>query len=228
MNRPIVRRSAALLIVLLALAGHLAAQETASRYFERVSERYESIEDYSADLTITKGETVQTAEVMYKAPNLLRLDFTEPDGMVMAVDDEQLQIWVPDYSVTFAQPLRRSSQAQMANLASSRGLDLMKRYYTVAYATSPEPEPLDPGSNEQVVKLRLVWKSNNEGFRELELSIDSDLRIRRVIGNTTTGETIEFDFTNLVLNRGIPETRFQYESPPTGNTIENFLFDPES
>jgi len=225
--RPVYFRHTAL-IVLMVCAGVLSAQETASRYFERVSERYESINDYSADLKITKGEEIQTATVMYKTPNRLRLDFVEPDGMVMAVDGEQLQVWVPEYSVTFSQPLRRESQAQMATLASSSGLELMKRYYTIAYASSPGPVPLDPGSSEQVVKLRLVWKSNNEGFRELELAIDSDLRIRRVTGITTGSETLVFDFTNMVLNQGIPDTRFQYESPPTGNTIENFLFDPES
>jgi outer membrane lipoprotein carrier protein len=115
-------------------------------------------------------------------------------------------------------------------MASSRGLELMKRYYTMAYATSPEPRA--PGSrlqSEQVVKLRLVWKSNNEGFRELELihrfrSPDPP----RESATRPPARRIAFDFTNLVLNRGIPETRFQYESPPTGNTIENFLFDPES
>ena len=228
LNRPVFPRVVIVLTVFLAAAGSSFGQETASRFFERVSERYESIEDYMADLVITKGDEVQTAVVYYKTPDKLRLDFSDPDDMVMAVDGEMLQVWVPSYSVTFSQPLRKDSQAQMAGLASSRGLELMSRYYSVAYAQSPDPVPLEPGSAESVVKLRLVWKSNSEGFRELELSIDSDLRIRRVIGVTTVGETIVFDFTNMTLNRGIPDARFEYDSPPTGNTIENFLFDPES
>ena len=41
-------------------------------------------------------------------------------------------------------------------------------------------------------------------------------------------EKIIFDFTNLEINRGIPDARFDYKSPPEGNTIENFLFEPEN
>ena len=227
MNRPVFSHIAIVLTALL-LPAAAFGQETASRFFERVSERYESIEDYSANLRIEKGDEVQTAEVWYKNPDRLRLDFSEPAEMVMAVDGEELQVWVPHpYNVTFSQPLRRDSQAQMAGFSGSRGLELLSRYYTVAYAQSPDPVPLEQGSPERVVKLRMLWKSNNEGFRELEVSIDSDLKIRRIVGITTIGETIMFDFTNMVINRGIPDARFDYESPPTGNTIENFLFDPE-
>lgn len=228
MSHPVFRRFTAILILFLAGIAAASAQETATRYFELVSQRYEAIEDYTADLVITRGDVVQTAEVWYKNPNLLRLDFVEPEGMVMAVDGELLQVWVPEYSVTFSQPLRRDSQAQLANLTSSRGLEMINKYYTISYDPVPDLVPLDPGSSEMVVKLKAEWKSNNEGFRRLELSIDSDRRIRRVKGITTTNEEIVFDFTNMVMNRGIPDTRFQYESPPTGNTIENFLFDPES
>jgi outer membrane lipoprotein-sorting protein len=221
-------RFLAVFILFFACSAATYAQETATRYFELVSQRYEAIEDYTADLVITKGDTVQTAEVWYKSPNLLRLDFVEPEGMVMAVDGELLQVWVPEYSVTFAQPLRRDSQAQLASLTGSSGLEMINKYYTVSYDPVPDLVPLDPDSSEMVVKLKAEWKSNNEGFRKLELSIDSDRRIRRVKGITTTNEEIIFDFTNMVMNRGIPDTKFQYESPPTGNTIENFLFDPES
>lgn len=221
-------RFTAILILFFAGSAAIFAQETATRYFELVSERYEAIADYTADLVITRGDIVQTAEVWYKNPNLLRLDFAEPEGMVMAVDGELLQVWVPEYSVTFSQPMRRDSQAQLANITSSSGLEMINKYYTVSYDPVPDLVPLDPGSSEMVVKLKAEWKSNNEGFRKLELSIDSDRRIRRIKGITTNNEEIIFDFTNLVINRGIPETKFQYESPPTGNTIENFLFDPES
>ncbi len=229
MNRCVFNRFIAVFSVFTALTAGLWAQETASRFFDSVSSRYESINDYTARLVISGSDkSRQVAEVIYKAPNMLRLDFSEPKDMVMAVDGETLRIWVPDLPAAFEQPLRRNSQAAGVLAAGSQGLELMKKYYTVAYAQSPSPVPLDPGSSEYVVKLRLVWKSNNEGFRQLELSIDNDKRIRRIVGITTGNEVVQFDFTNIMINRGIPAARFQYDPPPTGNTIENFLFDPES
>lgn len=229
MSYPLKSRLTAVIVLIIAVSTVISAQETATSFFEQVSEIYKSVNDYTADLVITRGDTIQTAKVWYKSPNLLRLDFVEPEGMVIAVDGELLQVWVPDYSVTFAQPLRRDSQAQLATITSSSGLELIKKYYSISYDPAPGRVALDPGSSEIVVKIKAEWKSNNEGFRKLKISIDADTKfIRRVTGITTTNDEITFDFTNLIINPDIPDARFQYESPPTGNTIENFLFDPES
>ncbi|RLW69958.1 MAG: hypothetical protein B6D68_01440 [spirochete symbiont of Stewartia floridana] len=199
------------------------------RYFQAVSAQYKAIADYTANLVISRGDRIQTAVVRYKSPNLLRLDFSNPEGMVITVNDEKLKIWAPQYSVTFEQSLLGNNQGQLSMATTPRGLELMEKHYTIAYADSPGPVPLDDGSNEMVIKLRLNWKSNNEGFRNLELSINPSLKtIRRIKGITTTNESITFDFADIVLNRGIPITKFDYESPPYGNTIDNFLLDPEN
>lgn len=227
MTRPFIRRAGLIAGLFLGTLVAVHAQETAPQFFDRVSERYGEVVDYSATLTITKEENVQSALVQYKTPNLLRLDFTEPEEMVLAVDGELLQIYVPLYRVTFAQPLKKHSDATLASMVNAKGLDLMKRNYTIAYLDDPGPVLLEAGSSERVVKLKLNWKSSNEGFREMDLSIDDDLMIRRIEGVTTNNETIVFDFTDYVLNEGIPDSRFVYDSPPEGNTIENFLFEPE-
>ncbi len=230
LNRSVHRRIVTAFFLIFTAAATLSAQETARKYFESVSERYAGIEDYTANLVISRGGERQVAAVTYKTPNLLRLDFEEPEDMVIVVGTELLQIWVPGHAVTFSQQLKRDSAADVdvPNLATPQGLELMNRYYTIAYLDSPDPVPLENGSSEMVVKLRLVWKSNNEGYRQLTLAIDSDKLIRRITGITTTNETVVFDFTEISLNKGIPDTRFVYDSPPEGNTIENFLFDPEN
>jgi outer membrane lipoprotein-sorting protein len=225
---PVLRRFITAAAVLIAASGTLHSQETATRFFDRVSERYAAINDYTADLVITRGEVVQRAVVMYKKPNLVRLDFREPNGMVMSVDGEVLKVWVPEYGALFEQPLRKDSQGQIATLTGPGGLELIKKYYSLSYDPSPDLVPLSPGSSEMVTRLKAEWKSNNEGFRRLILSIDSGMKVRRIRGITTTNEEIIFDFTGMVINKGIPDTRFQYQSPPTGNKIENFLFDPEN
>lgn len=221
-------RRAAFVFIYPLISYALWSQETAASYFESVAEQYRRITDYSADLVITKGRDVRTAALQYRKPNLLRLDFSRPKGQVIAVDGKTLRAWVPKQGVTFEQVLRRKERISSPGIASLEGLELMRRYYTVAYAESPLPVPLEPGSSESVVVLRLNWKSNNEGFRRIDLSINANTKmIRRAEGITTSGQRLIFDFTNIVLNRGIPDTRFSYQSPATGSTIENFLFDLE-
>jgi outer membrane lipoprotein-sorting protein len=91
--------------------------------------------------------------------------------------------------------------------------------------TGPDPIPLDDGSKEQVVKLRLTRRSISEGFRELILSVDPDtLLIRRIEGRTIAEGLVRFDFSDIRTNQGIPTQRFIYDSPASANLINNFLF----
>ena len=206
----------------------LAAQETAERYFDRISEYYGSVNDYEGDLVITRGDSVQKARISYKNPNMLRLDFSEPEGQVMVVNNEKLELYLPEYRVSFVQPIGNHSDRALANMANSQGLTLMKANYSIGYVSGPAPVPLEDDSPEIVTKLKLNWRSTSEGFRELILSIGENNLIRRIEGLTTGMETIVFDFINLEINKGIPDARFDYKSPPEGNTIENFLFEPEN
>ncbi|MDC7233562.1 MAG: outer-membrane lipoprotein carrier protein LolA [Spirochaetales bacterium] len=216
------------LFLLLAGMSSLAAQETAEKYFDRISDFYGNIRDYEGDLVITQGKQEQVARISYKNPNKLRLDFSKPDGQVLNVNDEKLELYIPEYRVSFVQPLSRGSGSNLAGMANSQGLELMKRNYSIAYVSGPNAVPLDEGSEEMVVKLRLNWRSTSEGFREIYLAIGQNNLIRRIEGITTSMESIVFNFTNLETNKGIPDARFDYKSPPEGNSIENFLFEPEN
>jgi outer membrane lipoprotein-sorting protein len=102
---------------------------------------------------------------------------------------------------------------------------MMRRNYAAAYVTGPNPEPLESGSQERVVKLRLTSRYGGQGFRELLLSIDpATLLIRRIAATQLSGSVIQFDFTNVKTNQGIPEQRFIYDSPASANVYNNFLF----
>ncbi len=221
-----MRRVITGLFLLVAGIGSIAAQETAERYFNRISEYYAGLDDYEGDIVITKGSVEQVARVSYKNPGKMRLEFSKPDGQVINVNQEKLEVYIPEYRVSFVQELRGDNNPNLPTMATSQGLDLMKRNYSIAYLTGPAPVPLDEGSEEMVVKLRLIWRTTSEGFRELYLSIGENNLIRRIEGVTPTQDRVFFNFTNLQVNRDIPDARFEYKSPPEGNTIENFLFEP--
>lgn len=214
--------------LLAAGVGSIAAQETAEKYFDRISDYYGSIRDYEGDLVITRGDSEQVARISYKNPNKMHLEFSVPEGQVLNVNNEKLELYLPDYRVSFVQPLKKRSDSTLAGMANSQGLELMKRNYSIGYVSGPDAVPLDEGSEEMVVKLKLNWRSSSEGFRELYLSIGQNNLIRRIEGVTTSMESIIFNFMNLEINKGIPDARFDYKSPPEGNSIENFLFEPEN
>lgn len=219
--------SALLIIPVLSLW----SQQTAEKFFSSVSEHHGDVSDYQAYITITKGNDVQSGDLYYKTPNQMRIDFTEPEDQVLIVNNEMLELYIPKFRVSFKQTLKKHNSATLASMVSDQGLKLLRRNYKIGYLVGPDPVPLEDGSSEMVVKLKLTWMSQTEGFRELEMSINpnpDEMTIRRIIGVTGAFETIQFDFEDIDTLKKIPENKFEYESPSEGNTIENFLFEPEN
>lgn len=225
-----VMKQALLISALLVLSlASLWSQETAEKFFTSVSEEHGDVSDYQAYITITKGSDVQSGLLYYKTPNLLRIDFDDPEEQVLVVNNELLELYIPKFRVSFKQTLKKHNSATLASMVSSQGLTLLERNYRIGYLVGPEPVPLEDDSTEMVVKLKLTWMSQTEGFRELEMSINPDDKtIRRIIGVTGSFETIQFDFQDIDTLTKIPDARFVYESPSEGNSIENFLFEPEN
>ncbi|MCF6335898.1 MAG: outer-membrane lipoprotein carrier protein LolA [Spirochaetales bacterium] len=207
----------------------LGAQDilTAAQFFDSISEQYGSVDDYEARITINTGKVEMVGILFYKNPNMLRIDFSEPEEQVISVKDNLLTLHIPDQNVIMQQKLQDHSDAALAVMASKQGLDLLKRGYSVAFLKGPDPVPLEDGSDELVRKLKLVWRQTDEGYRQIEMSVDSDGMIRRMKGLTVNYETFQFDFTQIRINQNIPEARFQYDPPPSAYVMNNFLFEPE-
>jgi outer membrane lipoprotein-sorting protein len=205
------------------------SQETAEKFFNSVSEQHGDVTDYQAYITITKGKDVQSGMLYYRTPNQLRIDFDSPEDQVLIVSNQLLELYIPKFRVSFKQTLAKHNTATLASMVSNQGLKLLIRNYRIGYLVGPDPVPLDANSAEKVVKLKLTWNSQTEGFRELEISINpEDKTIRRIIGVTDKHETIRFDFEDIDTLSTIPDVKFEYESPSEGNSIENFLFEPEN
>lgn len=216
--------------VLLLLAGSfVAAQDLmpATAFFDRVAQEYGTLEEYSADIVIRNGGSVSRGVLLFKDPHKIRIDFSQPEDQVLVSDGERLQVYLPRYNVVLSQRLQSGGDAAIAAAASGRGLQLLRRGYGIAYLDSPNAVPLEEGSSEMVTKLRLNWRSTSEGFRQLILSVGADNLIRRIEAVTADYQEIQFDFTNIDRNPGIPASRFDYRGPSSANTFHDFLFEGE-
>ncbi|MCL2441806.1 MAG: outer membrane lipoprotein carrier protein LolA [Treponema sp.] len=221
-----IKRGITLFFLFISGIFFLYGQEiiTAEKYLEMVSDNYASLRDYEATIEIRSGNTTMTGNVSHLSPRLLRIDFTRPAEQVIVFNGEALTLYLPEFRAVLHQPLNQS-RAGGAGMASSQGLSMLRRNYVPSFLNSPNPEPLDSGSSERVVKLRLTRRSVSEGFREIILSINPNTRmIRRIEGRTIADAEVRFDFTNIRTNVGIPQARFVYDSPPSANMYNNFLF----
>ena len=217
-----------LMATLTVMSGFAQDIVTAEKYFDAVSQHYGTVKDYQAQVTITHNDQTMKGMLFYKTPNLLRINFTDPKDQVLVVDGIQLMIYLPLHHVLMRQEITRHSKAALASMASQQGLKLLKQNYSVAFLEGPNTVPLDKGSDEMVRKLKLVWRTPGQGFRQIVMSVDKNMQIRRLVGITDSYDTFQFDFIDIRINQDIPTTKFKFDSPPSAYTLENFLFKPES
>ena len=151
---------------------------TATVYFDTVSENYAAVEDYQADIEIRREDTEMKGVLFYKSPDMIRINFSEPEDQVLALDGELLSVYIPKLQVIMEQKVEKDGSAvgSGASIASREGLKLLKQNYSIAYLKSPEPVNLDEDDNEseKVVKLKLIWRSTDESFRQIDLSIGEE------------------------------------------------------
>ncbi|MBQ0167639.1 MAG: outer membrane lipoprotein carrier protein LolA [Treponema sp.] len=217
-------------ILVLFAASFIFAQsiQTASEYFQSISDYYANIQDYEANLVITTAAGKMQCKVSFKRPNLLRMDFSDPDTQVIAFNGELLTIYLPGSNAILLQNVATGDDAGTAtgaSLATPQGLTLMSRYYYIAYESGQSPVPLSEESDEMVVKFILTKKSASESFKTLKVAINPTMKlIRRIEAVTTANETFVFEFSGYNLNSNIPDARFIYDAPSSANNYNNFLF----
>jgi outer membrane lipoprotein-sorting protein len=200
----------------------LFAQEilTAEQFFGEVSSTYAQIDDYQATVRISQGEDLtMEGTLYYKNPNYLRIDFTNPAEQVLASNGEVVFLYLPLHDVVMTQELNAISAGP-----SREGLKLLSERYSVAYAETPDPVPLEEGSEEMVVKLRFNWRFPDEGFRQIDVAVNEDGLIRRMVGVSKEYDEIVFDLEDIELNQNIPFGRFYYDAPSSAYQVKNFLF----
>ena len=215
-----------LLAVFALFSASLFAQNitTASAYFKTISEYYGSIKDYEVDFEIKVDKEESAGKLSYKAPDLVRMDYTNPEEQVIVFNGDMLTIYLPGSNAILQQDV--STSGNNANsLATPQGLALLSRYYTVAYETSQNAEPLDEESDERVIKFMLTRKTASEAFRSIKICVNEQTKlIRRVEAVTPKGENFIFDFYDYKLNQNITDQRFIYDAPSSANNYNNFLF----
>ena len=197
---------------------------TASDYFKSVSDYYATLKDYEASVEIVADKQEMMGIVSYKKPDLLKIEFSKPQDQVIVFNGEMLTIYLPSSSSVLQQSVQ-SDKANAASIASSLGLSLLRRYYVIAYEFGQEPLPLENGSNEQVVKLKLSRRNTSEAFQTIKIAINSETNlIRRIEAFTPKGETYSFNFLDYKINQDITDQRFIYDPPSSANNYNNFLF----
>ena len=213
----------------LAASFSVPAQDsrTALDVFDRLAVKYNGMNDYEVNVRYETGNSVMTGVLYYKKPNLVRINFSRPANQVIVSNGKELTCYLPQTGVVFIQKLEKDGKALSQGIVSEEGLSFMKRNYKISYNETPDFVQIE-GLPVPVMGLRLVWRYTKAGFREIILYIDQNYNILRFEGIDASQKSIVCTFTDYQYNTGMPDTRFDYTSPPTAYKQNNFLFDPDA
>ena len=224
-----MKKYSLLFILLFTSQFFMFSQQTASDFFESISSKYTEIEAYTATFKFTSGvraNIVQEGTMSFMSPNLLRLDYTNPEEQVICVNSRKLSIYVPGHGTLFEQTINSEEEAVALETSglTPQGLALFSTNYSISYVNGPGLEVLDEQNPVEVYKLRLNPRKYSEPFAQIIMSITSDGYIRRLESTTRTEELIVLDLVDIDLNAKIEPTYFDYEAPKTATTLKEFLF----
>lgn len=189
-------------------------------YFNQVSSTYATINDYKALISLKTGNQTLSGTMWTKGNKVL---INWKSGEVISINDGKLIVYVAGNRIILEQDMVG------INAGSVEGLSMFRKYYKYSYYHPDGYKfvSLDENTSEQVIKLKFDAKWGGLEFRTMIISFTKNNLIRRIEGTTLGGASMVFDFTNVQINQGIPDNKFNYKAPGDSHSVKNFIYTPE-
>ena len=188
-------------IFIIASFSYSIAQENANEVLKNIQNKYDSINDLSAQLTQSVNQKVNLkGKVFYKKENNLRFEF---DNMLIISDGETS--W--NYN-------KKQDKVIITNYENEGNKILSIRQIIFEY---PEDCELSTFESEGKKGLELIPKDDTFSFTSVKLLIDSEYLITKVLIDDPATGKIQIDLSDYQLNKNLPESYFLF-TPSEGNS----------
>ena len=189
-------------IFIIASFSYSIAQENANEVLKNIQDKYDSINDLSAQLTQSVNQKVNLkGKVFYKKENNLRFEF---DNMLIISDGETS--W--NYN-------KKQEKVIITNYENEGNKILSIRQIIFEY---PEDCELSTFEAEGKKCLELIPKDDTFSFTSVKLLIDSEYLITKVLIDDPATGKIQIDLSDYQLNKNLPESYFSF-TPSEGSQV---------
>jgi outer membrane lipoprotein carrier protein len=189
-------------IFIIASFSFSIAQENANEILKNIQNKYDSINDLSAQLTQSVNQKVNLkGKVFYKKENNLRFEF---DNMLIISDGETS--W--NYN-------KKQDKVIITNYENEGNKILSIRQIIFEY---PEDCELSTFEAEGKKGLELIPKDDTFSFTSVKLLIDSEYLITKVLIDDPATGKIQIDLSDYQLNKNLPESYFSF-TPSEGSQV---------
>ena len=178
---------------------------------ERVVERQRALRTLEAEFVLLKESSLlleaveSTGDFLFRAPDLVRWDYQQPDSMVV--------LFAEDTVTTYHPAQARAEQIKVSNkqrrfvrvLAGTQPLDDLISHFSSTLA--------DPGGQAHYqLTLRPLGNILSKKLQTVEIEVDRELFLPVVIEyNEADGDSTRYEFKKMVINPDIDDSRFDLE-----------------
>ncbi len=179
--------------------------------------KYDSVRDFSADFEhrysggVLRTSIVEYGTVLIKKPGKMRWRYTSAEEKLYVSDGEIFYSFFPlDQQVIVAEVPPDDQGSTPALFLAGKGS--LADDFRAAYAN----EPATPDS----WIVRLTPETSGADYELLTLTVDREsLAITGLSTEDVQGGRSSYRFTNLVENRGVPDSSFDFEIPENAYVI---------
>jgi len=198
------------LFTLLALPGTLFSETSEQQALDAIQRQYEKVSTFEADFTqrsyvkmMNQTQSVK-GTVKIKKPGKMKWVYGAPDTQILISDGKNLWLYVPEEEQATKVPVESiySSNTPALFLA---GKGKLTRSFNVESVSQEN----------QNILVTLVPKNEDQGLARLILHADK--KNYQITGSTVydkLGNKTEIRFSQIRINREIPEEQFQLKTPP--------------
>ena len=182
-----------------------------SRLLASLQARYARIADFSADFEhryaggVLRTSDVERGTVHVKKPRRWRFDYVDPEPKLFVCDGTTIHSWFPADRQVVVSPLPAAGSAS-TSIAFLAGEGDLLRDFTARYASGR------PADGAWSVELTPV--GDGAGYESLTLTMDrATLDILEIATTDFQGGVSTYVFSNIMQNRGLPDTLFVFDVP---------------
>ena len=199
-----------LFTLLILPAGTLFAETSEQQALDAIQRQYEKVSTFEADFTqrsyvkmMNQTQSVK-GTVKIKKPGKMKWVYGAPDTQILISDGKNLWLYVPEEEQATKVPVESiySSNTPALFLA---GKGKLTRSFNVESVSQEN----------QNILVTLVPKNEDQGLARLILHADK--KNYQITGSTVydkLGNKTEIRFSQIRINREIPEEQFQLKTPP--------------
>ena len=178
------------------------AQSNAQELLKNIQDKFNSINDLSAQLTQSvNGEVSLEGKVFYKKENNLRFEFK--NSVIISNGESS---W--NYN-------EKQQKVVITDFESEGNKILSIRQIIFEY---PEDCELNTFESEGKKVLELIPQDDTFSFNSIKLFTDSENLITKVLLDDPATGMIQIELSNYLINKNLPDSYFQF-SPPEGSQV---------